>query len=552
LALLAIGAAITFSIFEFDILPYPRVPFLCPVKSVKPYLIGWLLSWEMNVRFLQEMYSWIILYSIPVYCIFALLDDRKEPATTVSLLLLLLIAYFSPIYSNIRFLTYMNIFMVLSFSYLVLKISKILLKGASLGLQRRCSMSKALLPGIGGVFCFLILIGATICAHAVANLNRATLNRSMQEWMVFRVGKFLRTHVHGDNPFVLTAHGSGLDWFNLASAFYANVGVTGLWKDDMPQHDLLLNDVYLAETSKDAYYAIQRILQEKEFFVMGRDPYGEEIKRAYQKPSDIILLYNDKLACWLGDPSSPLKFFDVRYFEPLLIIEQRIEGFNYYIFRVKPEPDLSYLQYEFRFEHWNNTTQAPALFILLNPSPTWTGTLDNKDKIEGLYSYRIEIKSCEGNAVVASKPLRVTSASSYLIKFWAKARNIKYLNVYLAYFNETAHCWETAGDIWLSYDHIPLRWKAYYVLATIPANVTEVTLVLNVGGALNANNGSGVAWFDHIEFIGPIRLNYMLVDSYEEMGLSLNPSLKSLFMEVAIILPLMLVGIDIVRRRKVN
>jgi len=526
------------------------------LKSVLPYtstsaacLSSWALHWKQRMLFLKEMYPRTVLFSIPICYLLALLDKKEGNITSTALMFLILLTYFTyflPPYTQ-RVLTYMNIFVILSFSYLLLTVSEIVLKSALKTRSNFALRSKTpLLYAIISILLLFSLTSADICMHTIEAFNKSTMNKEYQSWLTFEMGKFLRANVRGDNPVVLTS-ASKWEWYYRGAAFYAGIGILNLWEDDVLRFDLL-REIYLAETSEDAYLRIRKLLRERRYLVLARDPHGEEIRRFGDDPSDVILLYNDRFASWLGDPNSVFKFFDVRYFEPLLIAEQRVEGIRFYVFRVRSKPEPVHPLFSSSFEHWNEEECAPEAWRPLNPGLHWKGMLDSCEVVNGSYSYKIECR--DGDAAIASIPLRVIPNRFYLLKFWMKAENTNYVDVYLAYFDELEGRWKGAGDMLLSHGCVPSKWKAYYILTLIPGSgdVKEAVIVLKAGGPYSTNKKNAVIWFDHLELIGPIEVTRISIEHYGEMGLPLCPTLRYTLVATAVILPMLLISVNIIRR----
>ena len=182
----------------------------------------------------------------------------------------------------------------------------------------------------GAVFLIAMLFAYSLIIQNYVELVSPKIVKLQERYLVFTIGEFIKHNTYKD-ALIICGTG-GIWWYQAITAFYANRWIINLWIGDK-YHDEILKQIYLANTSEEAYSTIVNLLKNPIFVVMYNDPQNISIRRYYKVPNEVILLYDDCLARYFKAPKSPLKFFDSRFFTVLKIFTNKYNE-RFYIIRV--------------------------------------------------------------------------------------------------------------------------------------------------------------------------------------------------------------------------
>jgi hypothetical protein len=295
---------------------YPSDPLIAPYVA-KPYF---LYGWNNIFNFLKEVYPTVLLILFAAGCTFVVITEKDRKILGAALMSSFLVfMYFFPIYFSYRFLVYAHYFIVFFVVYTIFK---------SLKTKKFqvINMSSLFL-----LIAFIIAIGSNIYIHDLEEFEKSRVIKLQERFKVFEIGKYLKNNVEKDA--IVIGYSRGLGWYQGISAYYGQLFTINLWENGEYREDLIKN-IYLASSSKEAYYLIKKLVNDSKYTVSFSDPSGKEVERWYKKPAKIIILYDDVLARWLGKPESIHKFFDSRYFKVLYHIKNS-KGEDFYVFEMK-------------------------------------------------------------------------------------------------------------------------------------------------------------------------------------------------------------------------
>ena len=508
--------------------PFPQKPSLRP--------------WEIYSKSIVDVFPPVVLL---MFCIGFVLSTIESNVKLLYLntmgLSLLLFYILQPLDLYLRFLKFPYPFIIASAIYPCFRLFHVI----------KIPHSAIAIHGLRRVLPFSLVLGMNLCVclHDIGILEHPYVIDIQNKSFVFEIGSFLKEYGKGKDLLVISTIG-GRYWRHGVSMFYADVqGMYHMWKEGMVYYQPLW-DIYLANTSEEAYMKIMSLSRRAELIVHAPDPYGEDIRRFYREPEDIILLYDDYLARWVDDTAliTPAKFFDLRYFTPLLMLTDA-NGMRFYVIRVNPEPNPISVEdlvreesFEIKgipnfllistitdmehkkiyvigtnreinttariesFEKWDEQASAPVSWT---PSyvywgGNWTARLDSAESIDGNYSLKLESYTETEHARCGGmfKDFNVRPREAYLLRFWMKTFNADRSHVAVVYIDPLENEWRCLSLAVCPDPTSP--WRSYYKILQVPENVTSIRIVLLAGNIYNTTIGYTATWFDRLELIGPI------------------------------------------------
>lgn len=470
---------IIYSVFHFKILNYPEKPILS-LPSVSLFLFGW----QNIINYIKDIYPDILLVLFVLAIIYSIITEYDMLYFVfASIASLLMILYFSPIYASYRFLIYLHPLIIFFSTYIIFKILKINMNSAK----------KSYIM----LFLVFFSIGLHIYLHDMKNLEKSAVIKKQEITQVFEIGEYLNKIKNKKDSIVIGEQG-GMGWYQGISSFYAGIWPIYLWDGDIYRRDLIEN-IYLANTSQQAYFLIKNLLENKKRIISYPDNKYIEIERFYNKPKKVFILYDEMQASWLGDVNSVYKFGDPKYFK-LLFITKNMRNATFYVFKMnkKPNMNVQILVNNPSFEEGlNSSSKGPVYWEKRNIF--WRGILDNTSKIDGNYSYRLETGEYEGWSNVWSNEIEVNEGELYFLKFYIKTINSKRTHVKIIYWDEKSQRWKDLYYILIKSNN--LDWEPFYRIIKIPKGVKRIRIALMAGSVYKYKNGKAITWFDDIEFV---------------------------------------------------
>lgn len=476
-----------FVLFQFSIIPYPTESLILPDPQGAGYF-----SWDRLVQYLNYIYPGVLLFLFAAGCIFALFSNSVSTKyhSIVMVALLILLAYFLPINYSFRFLGDAHPFIMVLVAFAIVRLLRID------GINIRQNM--AILP----LFLMMAFVGVNIFTNDMEIFPRGEpYLYNKDTFQIINVGEYIKNHINKDSKII------ECQFYQQLQAFYGGVDVTFLWKGGLIYKTDVM-DIYAAETAEEAYNKAKEFLNNQEQVVRYADKDGKEIERFFQPPSDVYILCDDDLLQSKVGPDKVTKFSDLRYFD-LVFVTTSSNKNNFYLFRVKPEPDIT-------MENGPNLVNNPSFENGADPSTKnpvfwkqvweqrWIGEIDNQVKAEGNASYRMQTDVTEPQTWghLKSDGIQVQSGKVYIISASIKTENAMRTYVEIDFINKTNGKWTAISS--LIGPQPNQEWKTYAKYIRIPDGVSEVN-ILCVGGWVNdKSKGTAKSWFDDIELIGPI------------------------------------------------
>jgi len=475
-----IMTGITINLFNFNIITYPKEPIL--LKSSSLFLFGW-DNLKMFIKLLYPNVLFDLLISSLLIIVF--ISNNKEMLATSLISSLIIFAYFMPVITSYRFMMFIHPLVLSLLSYSLCKLfSKIHKKSYLIIL----------------IIVFNSIIGINIYIKDMNEFKESRLNRIQETHQLFQIGDFIKDNIEKDT--LLVGH---IEWLYSLYASYGQIDFIYLWDKGIFKNNII-EDILLSETSDKAYDKLKLLYNNKKYFVTAPDKNGNDINRFYKKPSDIIFVYSDLHAQWLGHPNSLTKFLDPRYFE-ILFITTNMNGQNFYIIKLNKEIKKEY----------QNLLENPS-FESLPPMIGWekyTYTEENIKDIErninisvdsnalyGNYSLKISMNTTNKKTwfIVKSTPINVVKGKYFI------SSNMKYTNVRESHIKLIYNTTEgILKNHYVTYGKNGMSdWKSYSTVVEIPEGVNTVMVLLLAGGIDDPNKGESITWFDEIDVIGPI------------------------------------------------
>ena len=468
--------------FYFELMPYPKPLVTFPGGAL--YMYGWNSIWGL----LNEGYPGVILILFVLGLGLAIaLEREKTLISSGSLVSILLLAYFSPTAFSYRFLAFAGIIILFFSAYFL--VSPLRYKVFNKSLRSKC------LALVLSVLLFTVLFFPPIVSNDCQNLQNPTLIEKQERLMVFEIGTYLRQHAQKDALVIGDTEASG--WYQGIATFYGLVNSVYLWENGTYREDLV-KSIYTAQSSQEAYNLIMKIAHTPKYVVDFPDNRGDETKRWFTEPSQVILLYDDELANTIGGgQQSVAKFFDPRYFTLLYTIANSL-GEDFYVFEVNPSPveNSNNLLNMPSFEKGSSqTSRSPFEWVpaLANQPPD---SLDDVTWVDGHWSYRVEGVSIKGWGLVLSSPIEVTGGEFYALKANIKTSNANRTEVRLEYLDDGTRTWRDV--VILTADQPSSDWREYDALVKLPTHVSEIRVALVAGSRYDHSNGASISWFDDL------------------------------------------------------
>ncbi len=508
--------------------PFPQKPSLRP--------------WDTYSKSIVDVFPSVVLLMFYIGFALSTIENNAKLLYLNTMGLSLLLFYIlQPLDLYLRFLKFPYPFIIASAIYPCFRLFHVV----------KIPRSTIAVHGLQRILPFSLVLGMSlyICLHDIGILEHPYVIDLQDRFFVFEIGSFLKEYSKGKDLLVISTIG-GRYWYYEVSTFYADVqGMYNMWKEGKVYYQPLW-DIYLANTSEEAYTKIMSLSRRAELIVHAPDPYGEDIRRFYREPEDIILLYDDYLARWVNDTAliTPAKFFDLRYFTPLLMLTDA-NGMRFYVIRVNPEPKALSAENLIRresfeigsipifslmstivdvehkkiyvigtnqeinttarvesFEEWDEQASAPVSWT---PSyvywgGNWTASLDSIERVDGNYSLKLESYTETEHTRCGSvfKDFDVRPGEVYLLRFWMKTFNADRSHVKVVYIDPLENEWRCLSLAVCPDPTSP--WRSYYKILQVPENITSVRIVLLAGNIYNTTIGYTATWFDRLELIGPV------------------------------------------------
>jgi len=472
-------------VFYYDIISYPETPLLWKSYMYKPFLFGI----DNLIKYLQDSYPTIILILSFLGILYSvIIETDKVYYFMIIIISFLFSTYLSPIYSSYRFLIYIQPILIFFAAYAIYKIINIFKFPSKITLY----IISALL--LFGIF-------SQIYHHDLYNLKNGESIKKQEKTMIFEIGDFLKKYIQNKNHnTIVIGEQGGMGWYQGISSFYAGIWPIYLWEGPKYKRYILEN-IYLANSSKEAYSQIIEILKNKKMIVSYYDRKEKDIERHYIQPTNIIILYDEMQAKWLGNVESVYKFFDPKYFTTLYFIKNK-NNEKFYVFKLNNNPISNENLYIYNLI--KNPSFEDGLNISTHIPKYWERfgslcliTLDDTYKIDKKYSIKVENFDDKALCGVLSNEVYVNEKEMYFLKFYAKTHNSINTQIRIFYWNSTTDKWEWLVGPYGIVINTP-EMKEYYFIFEIPKGINKIRVALLCGKIKNLNEEKAIAWFDDI------------------------------------------------------
>jgi len=299
--------AILFFVY-YGIIDYPNKTII----EIPIYDSSYLFGFHTVMELLLKIYPGILIFLFLISYMFIYAEKKYIVLLFYGFTPFLILLYFLPIVTSYRFLMYAHPFIIFLMSYGFYRIY-LLLKNKSFQYLF--------------IFFILLLSSANIYSNDIRSLTNPTIINLQKEYSIFEIGDFLKDSPK-ENSIVICS-----EWYQIYSSNYGLMDSIFLWENGKYRQDKI-REIYLTNSSKITYDSIIDLLDNKQQIVPNIDNKGKEINRFYKRPTNVYILYDDKLAKYLGNPDSVNKFYDSEYF--ILEYEYKNENMdNFYVFRLK-------------------------------------------------------------------------------------------------------------------------------------------------------------------------------------------------------------------------
>ncbi|MFH0846708.1 MAG: carbohydrate binding domain-containing protein [Chloroflexota bacterium] len=478
--------AVTLMLVYFKVIPYPELPLMRPNDE----LIGFYGITNLARNF-NSIYPPVLASLAGAGGIFALLsrDEERKYLAAVVMVSLLMFAYFTPIYLVFRFLGTAHPFIVLLAIYAIFRLVRLPVATSQ--------KPSALLP----LMLITVFVALNVYTNDIRIFPKGETYLDKEDFQIFQVGRFIKDNIDKGALIIQS------NYYQQLSAFYGGVDVNYLWKGGR-FYDSYVMDIYKAQSGEEAYAKARHLLEIQDQVVRYSDKDGKDIKRFYKPPTDVILLCDDPLLAHIG-ASKGVKFYDPRYFD-LLFTTRSSRGDNFFVFRVKPEPSVAGYENLVKnpsFEDGLDTAAKSALgWEQVWDKQNWSARLDTEVKHEGNSSYRMEtsVTKPQSWGGLKSEDIPVEAGKAYLFSAWIKTQNMLRAYTEIDYYDRVSGRYTLIAV--LGPAEANSDWAFFSKYIEIPANVSSVTIFPAAGWVQDETKGTGISWFDDIQFIGPIEV----------------------------------------------
>lgn len=475
----------------FNVIPYPDYPirlwFMNP-DAYLPYNFGL----ENLLNYINSTYPVIIFVLAMAGGILSLImlkQENKRTAGITILATLLLLVYFLPVTHSYRFLGNVHPFLIMLAVLAIIALTQI----KRLRLWLSWTVVAVIMATTFGFVYF----------HDIEQVRADDITKDYETFQVIEIGEFLKNNTDPDAAIV------GCWWYQESAAHYAGRNFVRLW-DEGERQDDVIKDIYLSDTSEEAYNKLKALLSNENNFITSPDKDGKDVARFYQEPTELILLYDEILAQWLGDEDSIYKFFNDRFFATEFKIENPTYGGYHYVFKANAEllpPEenegtpLVNLVSNGSFEDgWDDAKACPLAWEQLWKMD-WVGSLDSENMFSGNFCFRMETPITEENkwGTLKCDDIPVEKGKIYLVNVSVKTQNAIKTYIEIDHYDEG----HKVIDLIRAHE-ANQEWTTYTNYIKIPEDVTDIRILLMAGWVAEPTEGNGFIWFDDIAVFGPI------------------------------------------------